>query len=347
MSKSAQSSPTNSVARSSSSRTAIMVGRPLNLEEVDKKHAMKKSSSDNNNEREAYFRYETESDEPEDSDEEFVETFTFAKNINNPKEVLTGPPSNNSKPPDYLRIIGNDTETECSLQGRDIKIVGTCQQTIKEAADRFKNLQTIFKRRKRPTTIVPCIHYPTESPRFGLYFCALERYAHQEYVATTNISRPVYVMLPVFKDKNGNEQKPKDLLAAVPQNQPPPQWMTQQRQQQQQQQQKGQSLDERMRLASLEHKNKGYGNVNAGMAPDQTTLWGENKPSVVRQSASKPPPPVKAPTVQKPPQEDFPSLGSAPRPTIKKHQQTTRRVIRVVPQKATKIASPTMSNLEM
>lgn len=340
MSKSARPSPTSSTARSSSSRNSPMVGRPLNLEEVDKKHALKKGGISENNEREAYFRYETESDEPEDSDEEFMETFTFAKNIQNPKEVLTGPPSNNSKPPDYLRIIGNDTETECSLHGRDIKIVGTCQQTIKEAADRFRNLQTIFKRRKRPTNIVPCVHYPTESPRFGVYFCDLDRYAQQNYVATPNLTSAVYVMLPVFKDKQGNEQKPKDLLAALPQNQPPPQWVTQQRQVEQ-------SLDERMILASLEHR-KGYGNANAGMAPDQNTLWGENKHYVVRQSASKPmPPPKKSAPVQKPHQEDFPSLVSAPRPSVTNKQQNTRRVMRVISQKSARVASPSISNAEM
>ncbi|KAI7893762.1 uncharacterized protein EV154DRAFT_500723 [Mucor mucedo] len=345
LSKSARPSPTNSTLRSSSSRTPPMVGRPLNPEEVDKKHAIKKGGATNeNNEREAYFTYETESDEPEDSDEEFMETFTFAKNIQNPKEILTGPPSNNSKPPDYLRIIGNDTETECSLHGRDVKIVGTCQRSIKEAADRFRNLQTIFKRRKRPTNVVPCVHYPTESPRFGIYFCSLDRYAQQAYVATPALTSPVYVMLPVFKDKHGNEQKPKDLLPAV-QNQPPPQWVSQQ---QHQQRQPDLSLDERMRLASLEHR-KGYGNENAGMAPDQNTLWGENKPYVVRQSASKPvpsPKPTAAP-VQKPPQEDFPSLMSTPRPPVKKPQQNTRRVMRVIPQKSARSPSANISNAEI
>ncbi|GAA5800274.1 hypothetical protein HPULCUR_005700 [Helicostylum pulchrum] len=377
MSKSVHVNPSSSGSADNNTPTRTMVGRPLNLEEVDKKHNRSRESITGSTEaiaapttpnaatpttptaaapeREAYYRYETESDEPDDSDEEYVETFTFAKNIANPKDVLTGPPSNNSKPPDYLRIIGNDTETECSLQGRSIKIVGTCEESIKEAADRFRNLQTTFKRRKRPTNIVPCVHYPTESPRFGLYFCPLERYAHQDYVYTAPGSQPLYVMLPVFKDKNGQEQKPKDLLTAPPQNQPP-QWMSQKKPEQ------DLSLEDRMRLATLEHKKKGLGNVNAGLAPDQTPLWGENKNYVVRPSASAvvtpvTPTPRPAPVVQKRPEENFPSLGSSsappPRPTIKKPTKNTRRVLRVVSQKSPKASPspapppPAMSNLDI
>lgn len=372
MSKSVQVSPSSSASTGGNNTpTRIMAGRPLDLEEVDKRHNRSRESATGSPEalaatatpapaapvapaapgREAYYRYETESDEPDESDEEYVETFTFAKNIPNPKDVLTGPPSNNSKPPDYLRIIGNDTETECSLQGRSIKIVGTCEESIKEAADRFRNLQTIFKRRKGPTNIVPCVHYPTESPRFGLYFCPLEKYAHQDYVFTEPGSQPLYVMLPVFKDKNGKDRKPKDLSTAAPQNQTP-QWMSQKKPGQEL------SLEERMRLATLEHKKKGFGNVSAGLAPDQTPLWGENKNYVVRPSASaaKPatPTPMPAPVVQKRPEEDFPSLGSssAPaRPTIKQPTKNTRRVLRIGSQKASRASSsppsPAMSNLDI
>lgn len=268
---------------------------------------------------------------------------------------MTGPPSNNSKPPDYLRIIGNDTDTECSLQGRSIKIVGNCEETIKEALERFRNLQTIFKRRKRPTIVVPCVHYPTDSPKFTLYFCPLERYAQQEYVALGDVSPPVFVILPVFKDNRGQDMKPTDLLTnPTPQA---PQWMMQKKQQQQQQKEEQElSLEERMRLASLEHKKKGFGNVNAGMAPDQTPLWGENKNYVVRPSESavqkqvrSTPPPV---IVQKTPEEEFPSLGGPvhARPTVQKAQKNTRRVLRVVPQKSGRVARntpPPMSNMDM
>lgn len=349
---------------SNSNKFTPVIGKPLNLEEVHKKHSQPASPapvSADGSEREAYYRCETESDEPEESDEEFVETFTFAKNIANPKEVLTGPPRNNSKPADYLRIIGNDTETECSLEGRSVKIVGTCEETIKEAAERFKNLQTMFKRRKRPTIVVPCAHYPVESPPFGLYFCSLERYAYQSFV-TTFLNEPSYVMLPVFKDKAGNYQKPKDLLSApVNRPPPPPQWIMQQQQQQQQQhsQQHSQqlSLDERMRMATLEHK-RGFGNSSAGMAPDTTPLWGENKSFVVRPSASKPAPPsggngrssaAATPPQPREPVDDFPSLPSAPRAPVKKPAaNNTRRVVRVVPQKSSAaVASPQKSNLEI
>ena len=316
--------------RSTNSSTSIM-GKPLNLDELDKKYPDKGKDD---------YYYYTESDEAEESDEEFVTTFTFAKNIANPKEVLTGPPSSNSKPPDYLRIIGNDTDTECSLEGRSVKIVGTCEETIKEAADRFKNLQTMYKRRKRTTTVVPCVHYPVESPPVGLYLCDLQRYAHRLYVANT-LNEPAYVMLPVFKDKTGNYQKPKDLLDTAPVITTTTQWVAQQQQQQL-------SLDERMQLATLEH-NRGFGNQNAGLAPDLTPLWGENKNYVVRKNSPKSPPPGRmAPPPPKNPADDFPSLPTAPRPTVTKKQTTTRRVVRLVNQKASpKVASPARSNLDI
>jgi hypothetical protein len=93
-----------SISRSSSYRDLSspeltrITGRPLNLE----------SSSKN-----AYYG-DTESDGSED--DEFVETFTFAKNIPNPREVLTGQVAGNMQATDYLRVVGKDTGTECSLQ---------------------------------------------------------------------------------------------------------------------------------------------------------------------------------------------------------------------------------------
>jgi ribosomal protein L12E/L44/L45/RPP1/RPP2 len=347
-------------ANSMVSTTSTITGRPLNLEEVEKAHAqthLRAAAANNNNadgEREAYYRYETESDESEESDEEYVETFTFAKNIADPKEVLTGQITNNTKALDYLRIIGNDTATECSLHGRNVKIVGKDEDTIKEALNRFRNLQAMFKRRKRPTTIVPCVHYP-EPSQFGVYFCPMQKYAHQNWVSTFNQPGTLYfVMLPVTKDRNGNYRKPKDLLAAPPaqhQVQPSPQLVIQQQL----------SLDERMRQATLEHKRNDFGNQSAGMAPDLTTLWGENKLFRVNSSASGPSSSSKSSTPsngrmmqpQQPRQQpvnDFPSLpsGSSPKPSIKKQQPNTRRVLRVTNQKASAaVATPQKSNLDI
>lgn len=352
---SAASSPAvaSSAITRTPSKTSIAVGRPLNLDEIDRKDSIKKAGSSKDakgtQEREAYYRYETESDEPDDSDDEYVETFTFAKNIPDPKKVLTGPPSNNSKPADYLRIIGNDTDTECSLIDRKVKIVGTCEETVKEALDRFRNLQSIYKRRKRTTTVVPCVHYPLEAPEFGLYFCSLERYAHQGYVDVfTRSSSPLHVILPAFKNSSGNYQKPREIIDTP---QPQQQWVQHQQQEiQRHQQQQSMTLDERMRMATLEHKNT-FNNPNSGLAPDQTPLWGENKSFISRPSAqsvrSQPPSRPTAPPIKKEPVEDFPSLPSAPRVATPK-KGSGRRVMRLTNQKSAAVArSPSRTNMDM
>ncbi|KAI8885839.1 hypothetical protein K501DRAFT_270428 [Backusella circina FSU 941] len=57
-----------------------------------------------------------ESNDDASDDGVYVEFFTFAKNIKDPHVILTEPSDNSSKPKDYLRIIGRDTNTECSLR---------------------------------------------------------------------------------------------------------------------------------------------------------------------------------------------------------------------------------------
>ena len=42
-------------------------------------------------------------------------TFTFAKNVKNPEDILFGPPFETMAAADYLWVIGCETETECSL----------------------------------------------------------------------------------------------------------------------------------------------------------------------------------------------------------------------------------------
>ncbi|KAI8987423.1 hypothetical protein BDF20DRAFT_832361 [Mycotypha africana] len=324
--------------------------------------------------------------ESEDGDD-VIETFAFAKNVRDPREVLTGPPGLNNQPANYLNIVGNDTGTECSLHDRQIKIVGSSEEAVKEAKLRFRNLQTMFKRRNRGTNIVPCVHYPVEVPEFGLYFCNLERYAQRDYVHILNRPEaPLFVLLPVLKDRTGQYQRPKDLLnanapmtaspaaAALNQMSPrlsmrqqqqtahletrrqgSPQSPQNQRQHQQRQQTHELSLEERMRLATLEHYHD-YGNFNQGMAPDQQPLWGENKNFVVRTSAQPSPtpsaPPVNYVGAPAPPKvssnDDFPSLPSAPRVAPATSKQQTRKVLRISKQKASpQITRPLKSNMEI
>ncbi|KAI7899635.1 uncharacterized protein BX663DRAFT_459977 [Cokeromyces recurvatus] len=327
-------------------------GRPLNLDVIDKKYKKKAESSNKEN---AFFDYqETESDESDESEEEYVETFTFAKNVPNPKEVLTGPSTNNSKPIDYLRVIGLDTETECSLINRQIKIVGNSEESVKEALERFRNLQTIYKRRKRSTLVIPCVHYPIEFSELGLYFCNMERYAQQSYIdLLTSSTAPLHVILPVFKGKDNQYQKPRELISAPSQTISPQKW----KQHQQPIAQKELSLDERMKLASLEFGRGGRNSPNVNIAPDQKPLWGENKSYVIRPSVQAAPPnpqsfvststssyaspsPSKSDLV-----EDFPALPvHAPAPK----KAPTRRVMRLKSQKSASVAKmPSKSNMEI
>ncbi|KAL9548785.1 hypothetical protein MBANPS3_005528 [Mucor bainieri] len=358
MLSSATTSP--SISTTSTTTTANNVirikGRPLNLEKLDEDIATATATApetpaSDNNPTGAYFYGDTESDEPDTEEEdEFVETFTFAKNVRDPREVLTGPLVNNTKPVDYLRVIGNDTSTECSLIDRRVKIVGTSKEAVQEALERFRNLQTIFKRRRRDTQYVACVHYPTEAPEFGLYFCNLERYAQQSYVdLLERPSSPLYVILPAFKDRTNKYAKPVDLLDTAQQS-PTQQWV-QRQQHQQMHHEASLSLDERMRMATLEHK-RGYGNVNAGMAPDLVPLWGENKNYVMRSSAQ---PPAQSPGSRNgapalnEPKDDFPSLPSAA-PRVVPKKTNTRRVMRLTSQKASAAVSSgiprSVSNME-
>ena len=61
---------------------------------------------------------DSQDDDDDTPEPEFRETFTFSRNIRNPEEVLVGPPTKTTQAADYLRLIGMDTDTECSLVDR-------------------------------------------------------------------------------------------------------------------------------------------------------------------------------------------------------------------------------------
>ncbi|KAI9252444.1 hypothetical protein BY458DRAFT_523009 [Sporodiniella umbellata] len=327
--------------------------------------------------KDAYYYNETESDGSVSEEEEFEEIFTFAKNIRNPAEVLYAPSVGGKKPVDYLSVIGNDTDTECSLIDKTVRIVGSNEASVKEALSRFKNLQTIYKRSKRPTSVISCVSIEGNSD-FGIFFCDLDRFAHKHTVELLTMKdAPYYVLLPVFKDERGGYQRPRDLVDASAPVAPPSQTYSplqqqarMQRQSQlrptreqihymQQQQQHRQfgkqerivtpqeeldSLEERMRKATFTttHTSSQY-----GMAPDQRPLWGENKNYVVNYSAQKPSPVVQAKvliptqTPQKGPEDDFPALQTtlAMAPLSK---GKTKRVMRISSQKS---SDSTLRNL--
>jgi hypothetical protein len=246
-----------------SSASSAAIGRPPTLDK-SKEEKVKKEGS------EAYYYNETESDDSDEDEDEFIETFTFAKNVRNPMDILSVPSVGGSKPIDYLSVIGNDTDTECSLINKKVNIVGTNESSVKEALQRFKNLQTIYKRSKRPTSVVSCIHMPSET-EFAIYFCSLDRFAHKVYVDLLKAGGPYWVLLSVLKDDKGSYQKPKDLLdVPVPPTSTRISWM-QAQEKHSPQQQLEMSLEERMKRANFKTD---FGNTQYGMAPDQRLFWG-------------------------------------------------------------------------
>ncbi|KAG0172139.1 hypothetical protein DFQ28_004291 [Apophysomyces sp. BC1034] len=324
-----------------------ITGRPLDLNYNDEEKGGNEYNSN-----------KTESDGEESAPEEFHMVFTIAKNISDPREVVTGlPTGNTTQSTDYLRVIGLETETECSLIDRDIHIVGANKGDVQEALQRFKVIQALYKRQRKPTTIIPCIHYPTESPPYGLYFCDLDRYARKAYVDLYGgLIRPLYVLLPVFKDASGVYEKPKDLMdvqtqPVVPmQVMPPPQWVAHQQYQQQQSTKDQRTLNKAMQKVSIRQqpsspkRRQPASTVVTTPNPSEMEmpLWGENRGfannfamSPAGFSPTTPLSPVPTqPSHQA--EEEFPSLPSAPpKPTIApRASQKSRRVLKLTPQKA-------------
>lgn len=83
-------------------KSQVVQGRPLGLEKAVRN--MKVEDSDDS--------------EPECKAEEYTETFTFAKNIRKPEDVLVGPLKNGFHPTNYLDLIADSTGTECIRRDR-------------------------------------------------------------------------------------------------------------------------------------------------------------------------------------------------------------------------------------
>ncbi|KAG1147930.1 hypothetical protein G6F37_003587 [Rhizopus arrhizus] len=321
-----------------SSVSSPAVGRPLTLDESRKKKVKKEGT-------EAYYYNETESDDSGEDKDKFIETFTFANNVRNPMKILLVPSVDGSKPIDYLSVISNDTDTECRLINKKVNIVGTNKSSVKEALQRFKNLQTIYNRSKPPTSVVSCIHMPSET-EFAIYFCSLDRFAHKAYVDLLRAGGPYCVLLSVLKDDKGDYQKPKDLLDA-----PAPPMSAriscmQAQKKHSHQQRLEMSLEERMKRVDLKTD---FGNTQYGIAPDQRPLWRENK-NYVQMSSMQTTPPRKPATSSATPlpkssQDDFPALPSTPRktPLAKGSQQ---RVVRELPERSGRVIPKTESHAE-
>ncbi|KAI9250201.1 hypothetical protein BDA99DRAFT_523123 [Phascolomyces articulosus] len=144
-------------------------------------------------------------------------TFTFAKNVKDPEEILFGPPFETMAAADYLYIIGRDTETECSLdKNRTVQVFGYDDASVNSAIDKFRFLQTLHKRLRRSTAVTPCLHYRAEG-EYCLYFCNLHDYKDESFVVLPRDYRhPTYVLITSFKDpKSGQFMRPSGLVSTA------------------------------------------------------------------------------------------------------------------------------------
>lgn len=224
-------------------------------------------------------------------------------------------------------------------------------------------------------TLVPCLHFHN-SNSFRLYFCNLPRYRYHSFVQhhyeKYETPADYHIILPVFLDKNTNEftNPPKDLIMA--------------NSEQQTNSQANSLLDKRMQLVqdSMNQNNirqeitpqSSSRNPPKADSNDsdrfQPPLWGLDRNFTTAYNTGKleyitserlsraftpSPPPSQSSTSNMPMLRDFPLLQIDLQPTPKKsttYKPTLninpipqqRRVLRIVPQKATRnISSPTPS----
>ncbi|ORZ15720.1 hypothetical protein BCR42DRAFT_328009 [Absidia repens] len=164
-----------------------------------------------------YYRGDTESEGESEPENEYTGQFVFAKNIAQPNDVLTGPPLSNRQQSNYLKLIEEDTDTECALvpNSKVVTVTGSTQEAVDDALSRFKQLQTLYKRRGKGPICVPCIHpNPKDSRPFRLYFADLDRYRYKNTVfVASDFRRPLYTLLPVYDDpQTGKPAMPVDLI---------------------------------------------------------------------------------------------------------------------------------------
>lgn len=101
---------------------------------------------------------EEEVDDDEDDDEEedrfedkelTIERLKISKLINNPMDLLLGPPQHNMQNAEYLVLISDLTNTQCRLEGREIVIEGYNKDLVQEALERFEIIQKTFVKTKK------------------------------------------------------------------------------------------------------------------------------------------------------------------------------------------------------
>ncbi|KAI9307978.1 hypothetical protein BJ944DRAFT_157056 [Cunninghamella echinulata] len=337
-------------------------GRTLSLDDLGANNNNNDNNNDNNQQENVYtYHGDTESDygSDEEDEEEYNAVFIFAKNVQNPQEILTGPISVNSQPNYYLREIELATDTQCYLTGREMKISGSNKEDVDDAVSRFKTLQTLYKRKNKPTDVIACVSPPPEkmNQSFGLYFANLECYRHQDFIFIPgDISNNRYhVLLPVYKDREGRFKKPTDLIdnsQLVYRKSPPGIQIKQQRQQGPPSQRMQQELPQQT-----------WGqNRYVSPAPSASEQWKEQIPirptSVASSSSSHSQNYSHGYSYSFTPnganssssQDDFPSLPmkSAKKPTVQSPgKEMKRRVLRINNQKASSVDQLNMNTLTL
>ncbi|KAI8343643.1 hypothetical protein BC941DRAFT_344089 [Chlamydoabsidia padenii] len=230
---SARTGNTGNNSNTGSPQLVRLSGRPPSLSDSDKEDSSPPQSTPNSSPQSQQpqgpslkYRGDTESEGESEDEQEYSGQFVFAKNVTRPEDILTGPPLSNKQQSDYLKLIEEATGTECARKPKSniINVVGPTQEAVDDALARFKQLQTLYKRRNKKAATIPCIHpNPKESRSFSLYFAPLDRYRYKHTVfVPPEIPRPLFTILPVYKDPHtGQPMKPTDLIDKPPSGAPP------------------------------------------------------------------------------------------------------------------------------
>lgn len=92
-----------------------VVGRPLDLEELEEDTKEKPTSSTNL--APSLLDY-LDTDDSDSEGDTLEDKFVFSKNIQNPAEVLQGINPMNGQPLNYCKVVGDETDTICELNDR-------------------------------------------------------------------------------------------------------------------------------------------------------------------------------------------------------------------------------------
>lgn len=122
----------------------ILPGKPLvmeteNQEEGDDEHEHEHEQQQNKEGR----QLNMEQDQLYDSEALVIKTFIISSEIRNIDDFLIGPVQHNMQNAVYLKLIPKMTYTDCTLNGRSIKIEGS-PNNVKDAYQKFAVIQKTY-----------------------------------------------------------------------------------------------------------------------------------------------------------------------------------------------------------